>query len=198
MIYYAGHGSAATAPENWHTEDGKIEMLVPVDCGIKDIHGIPDKTIQSLITKVANNKGDNIVCVPFHRWWQDTEVLFSQTVIFDCCHSGSGTRGDSSVISTRGIAYEKEIPKDLDAKLLAGDGNTRGVKLAAGFLNHGLESHIHFAACNSYEVAREANGRGAFTTALLAALATVCTDKISYTDLLSRIDALPMLAKLSH
>ena len=123
---------------------------------------------------------------------------FSQTVIFDCCHSGSGTRGDSSVILTRGIDYEKKVPKDLDDELLARAGNTRGVKHAAGFLNHGLESHVLFAACNSNEVAREANGRGAFTTALLATLATVCTDKISYTDLLRRIDALPMLAKFSH
>ena len=68
LIFYAGHGSVATAPENWHTEDGKIQMLVPVDCGIKDIHGIPDKTIGSLITKIADNKGDNIVCVPLFRW----------------------------------------------------------------------------------------------------------------------------------
>jgi len=68
LIYYAGHGSVATAPENWHTEDGKIQMLVPVDCGIKDIHGIPDKTVGSLITKIADNKGDNIVCVPYLRW----------------------------------------------------------------------------------------------------------------------------------
>lgn len=123
---------------------------------------------------------------------------FSQTVILDCCHSGSGTRADSSVTSTRGFTYEKKLPKNLDAKLLTGDGNTRGVKLAAGFLNHGLESHVLLAACNSNEVAREAKGRGAFTTALLATLATVLTDKISYTDLLRRIDALPMLAKFSH
>jgi hypothetical protein len=68
LIFYAGHGSVATAPVNWKTEDGKIQMLVPVDCGIKDIHGIPDKTIGSLITKIADNKGDNIVCVPFLRW----------------------------------------------------------------------------------------------------------------------------------
>ena len=65
LIYYAGHGSVATAPENWPAEDGKIQMLIPVDCGIKNIHGIPYKTIGSLITKVADNKGDNIVCVPF-------------------------------------------------------------------------------------------------------------------------------------
>ena len=74
---------------------------------------------------------------------------FSQTIIFDCCHSGSGTGADSSVISTCCITYEKDLPRDLEAKLLA---NTRGVKLAAGFLNDGLESHVLFAACNSNEV----------------------------------------------
>jgi len=42
---YTGHGSVARAPINWHTEDGGIQILVPVDYGIKDIHGIPDKTI---------------------------------------------------------------------------------------------------------------------------------------------------------
>ena len=121
-----------------------------------------------------------------------TGSTFSQTVIFDCCHLGSGTGADSSVISTHCISYEKELFRDLEAKLLARMATRAGsssIKLAAGFLNDGLESHVLFAPCNSNEVGSRQ------TDAAPLPLAVVCTDKISYTDL-RRMDALLVLAKL--
>lgn len=69
IIYYAGHGSRATAPNSWPSTDGKIETLVPQDERAKTsegevIHGIPDRTINVLLGRLATAKGNNIVrCV---------------------------------------------------------------------------------------------------------------------------------------
>ena len=124
----------------------------------------------------------------FLRWGQDTEVLFRRPsfliaviralVLVRIPHSSKRAGKRASQRSGR--------------QTLSRGWQYAGVKLAAGFLNHGLGSHVLFAACNSNEVAREANRHGAFTTTPLARLATVCTDKISYTDLLRQIDASPM------
>ncbi|KAF8596659.1 hypothetical protein BDV93DRAFT_500245, partial [Ceratobasidium sp. AG-I] len=92
IIYFAGHGDSVAAPAEWCSSDGKCEMILPYDAGwsnvrkdIKSgippaerenfIHGIPDRTLGSLIYKLRQVKGDNI------------------TVILDSCFSGSGTRG---------------------------------------------------------------------------------------------------------
>jgi hypothetical protein len=66
IIYYAGHGSRATAPDSWPSTDGKIETLVPHDERGKSlkgevIHGIPDHTLNVLLTTLASAKGNNIV-----------------------------------------------------------------------------------------------------------------------------------------
>ncbi|KAJ7138040.1 hypothetical protein C8R44DRAFT_592157, partial [Mycena epipterygia] len=65
IIYFAGHGSRVKAPESWPSIDGKIETLVPYDERMKtldgeDIHGIPDRTINILLSRLATKKGNNI------------------------------------------------------------------------------------------------------------------------------------------
>jgi hypothetical protein len=70
VFYYAGHGSRVQAPTGWISKDNKIETICPHDEWIKNaqgdtICGIPDRTISSLLRKLANIKGDNIVCSPF-------------------------------------------------------------------------------------------------------------------------------------
>jgi hypothetical protein len=67
IIYYAGHGSRAKAPDSWPSMDGKIETLVPHDERTKTlvngqvVHGIPDRTINRLLSRLATAKGNNIV-----------------------------------------------------------------------------------------------------------------------------------------
>ena len=67
LIYYAGHGGSADTPEGWVGCTGKIELLVPYDhssLALKDIdskHGIPDRTLGALLSRLAIRKGDNIV-----------------------------------------------------------------------------------------------------------------------------------------
>ncbi|TFK26142.1 hypothetical protein FA15DRAFT_616471 [Coprinopsis marcescibilis] len=79
IVYFAGHGIRTAPPTDWVTGDRKIEALCPSDEGILDpetgevVRCIPDITIHKLLQQVSL-KNQNI------------------TVIFDCCHSGGGTR----------------------------------------------------------------------------------------------------------
>ncbi|CAE6445136.1 unnamed protein product [Rhizoctonia solani] len=81
LIYYAGHGCEVDTPlMDWGAHDKKTQCLVPWDAGAQDAQGkpippIPDYTIAALLYALASDKGNNI------------------TVIFDCCHSASSTRG---------------------------------------------------------------------------------------------------------
>ena len=69
LIYYAGHGASADTPEGWKAgPTGKIELLIPYDHSSplgdvtgNPIHGIPDRTLEALLSQLAIVKGDNIV-----------------------------------------------------------------------------------------------------------------------------------------
>ena len=64
FIYYAGHGSGIPPPEYWECggPGRKIQMLVPQDYAPEHgIHGIPDHVLGSLIHRIAEKKGNNIV-----------------------------------------------------------------------------------------------------------------------------------------
>jgi hypothetical protein len=63
--------------------------------------------------------------------------------------------------------------------------------IAPGFLHGGLRSHVLLAACGAKEKAKEEQGQGVFTRALLEILRTVSANTVTYTDLLRRIHALP-------
>jgi hypothetical protein len=89
-------------------------------------------------------------------------------VILDCCHSGSGTRGDETVREF--VLDPNDVPADLDAGILENPANlatelsaltechggrARGLQTAKGFATHGMKSHVLLAACSANEVARE-------------------------------------------
>ena len=69
IFYFAGYGSRVYAPKGWEAGaiDGQIETLCPVDDGADGtragIPGIPDLTINALLSKLAVEKGDNVVSV---------------------------------------------------------------------------------------------------------------------------------------
>jgi Caspase domain len=66
LIFYAGHGGEVDPPMGWESGDAKIQMLIPHDFRtVVDGHmayGIPDRTIDALLSGVAERWGDNIVC----------------------------------------------------------------------------------------------------------------------------------------
>ena len=119
-------------------------------------------------------------------------LTLKQTVIFDCCHSGSGTRKDSTDPThlIRGFEITEPVPAKLDENIWSNPGQ-RGSTIPSGFLQTGLRSHVLLAACGAEETAKEQKGRGAFTKALLDALNAVSVDTISYADLLQRMHAIP-------
>ena len=67
------------------------------------------------------------------------------------------------------------------------------MKIAPGFLQTGLRSHVLLAACGADETAKEDRTimRGDFTKAFLETLRTIGADKVTYTDLIQRIPQLP-------
>ena len=74
LIYYAGYGGSADTPKGWEVGSaGKIELLVPYDHSspletLEDgnhRHGIPDRTLGTLLLYLASEKGNNIVRHPF-------------------------------------------------------------------------------------------------------------------------------------
>ncbi|QRV92055.1 ICE-like protease (caspase) p20 domain protein [Ceratobasidium sp. AG-Ba] len=183
VIFYAGHGCEIDAPQGWEMGDYKIQALVPFDVktldGGKIVEVLPDITISSLIDDLANQKGDNI------------------TVIFDCCHSTGGTRGESSEVIARCVD-SKDLPplsSNVDEAIL---GQTsalgRSSAIPTGFAHRALRSHVLLAACGSNEVAWERDGRGEFTSALLSILGVPHLNQMSYSELM---DSLPPMAQQS-
>ena len=128
--------------------------------------------------------------------------MSTQTVIFDCCHSGSGTRGNDETDESTARSCElspKDVPDGLDARIYkenpateaTTETVTRGLRFAKGFAMKDMNSHILLAACSANELAREdkkaQEAHGRFTTALLELLRTVHPDQITYADVLSKI-----------
>ncbi|KAB5591938.1 hypothetical protein CTheo_4616 [Ceratobasidium theobromae] len=171
VIYFAGHGGSTNAPEGWRTLFGVPGSAGPVNC-------ITDQEIAKLLNDLAAAKGDNI------------------TVIFDSCHSASGSRADEPEKTTSRIARSAEILFDIPCDInntdllptfLAGMREARSIELP---LCTNQASHIHLAACGSSEKAWEEDGRGVFTTALLEAFRTIGIDKITYHNLIKSLPSL--------
>ena len=66
LIYYAGHGgSTADASFGWvDGSTGKMSFLIPYDAK----HVIPNRTLRTLLSRLAIKKGDNIVRQTFILW----------------------------------------------------------------------------------------------------------------------------------
>ncbi|EDR08533.1 uncharacterized protein LACBIDRAFT_297307 [Laccaria bicolor S238N-H82] len=186
LIYYAGHGGTLSAPPGWESGSGaKIQTIVPQDYDPtegKEVYPIPDRTIGGLIDGIANKKGNNI------------------TVVFDCCHSGSGTRDDEAeeherftraadfTIPGKPVDVTISIPKDLDLPIWQKDSATRGARVPVGFVNKGVRSHILLAACSADELAKEEKGHGCFTSAFLALLKNVGAEQLTYVETLDKME----------
>ncbi|KZV67675.1 hypothetical protein PENSPDRAFT_754732 [Peniophora sp. CONT] len=179
LIYYAGHGASGPAPDGWVTETDKISMLVPHDGSAggsqeEVTRNIPDRAIGALLHELAEVRGDNI------------------TVIFDCCYSGSGTRESERDTPRMERGFELDegtmVPSTLDEDIWGKVYEGRASGIPSGLVQSGTRSHVLLAACGENEKAYEGYQRGIFTQVLLEELRKVKADKITYRDLMRRID----------
>ncbi|KEP52352.1 mycorrhiza-upregulated peptidase C14 [Rhizoctonia solani 123E] len=197
LIYYAGHGGRRNATDEWKKAKGahRVQVIFPYDYDVKTdgssdpIECIPDRTIAGLLNELSAAKGDNI------------------TVIFDSCHSPSGTRITSSMPKKgmlhrqeRSAEVKRDIPWSIDSDIVnpelgiippPKDDEIRCTNLP---LCVNQTSHVHLAACGSQEAAWEEDGRGPFTVALLKAIHANGVDKVTYQNL---IRSLPILSSQS-
>ncbi|THV02695.1 hypothetical protein K435DRAFT_792310 [Dendrothele bispora CBS 962.96] len=175
LIFYAGHGGELKAPQGWETPDNMIQMLLPYDFvrqGSEDIsgQGIFDRTLLRILEKIAQNKSDNI------------------SVIFDSCHSGSGTRDPrDETFAIRGIELPKTYKIPLKVLQSDSESGTRASAVAKGYEKSGLRSHVLLAACMRGETAKEWGRRGVFTTQLLELLKEEGVDRLTYKDVITRL-----------
>lgn len=177
LIQFCGHGSRMRDPTGM-SPNLYCESLVPYDGRTPDVPDIPDRTIAALLNQLAEAKGNNI------------------TLILDCCHAGSMSRGHAesplldipASTSIRGVDTDtRPLPVDLDATILSrsshlgswGAGvpqSTRGTMTQGWSLS---PTHVLLAACRDKEVAHERREHGvalgdcwygAFSYALIEAL----------------------------
>ncbi|KAG9121086.1 hypothetical protein FRC07_003098 [Ceratobasidium sp. 392] len=213
LVYFSGHGDRQKAPPEWHTSDEHTELIIPHDASSweEDLdsrrsanypggesnasagevnsnltrydpnknynYGIPDRTLGALIHQLSRAKGDNI------------------TVILDCCHSASATRGHRRRVRYAHDPKAPPIPYDTDQDFghspsqvppsqkqsMGASAQTYG-NFVAPSQTPSLETHVLLTACRNNERAQEipnvdstadetaASSSGLFTKALLAAL----------------------------
>ncbi|KAH9923544.1 caspase domain-containing protein [Fomitopsis serialis] len=151
VFFYAGHGDREKAPALWSIRKGDmVETISPYDVQTKNgqeaVHGIPDRTFDWLMRRLAQEKGDNILA------------------IFDSCHSGGMARGEPPVPGrTRALGPEVKrypISETLDQAVWTWrpkgdiDRDARPV-VSEGFYYAARNSHVLLAACREDEKARE-------------------------------------------
>ncbi|KAK0440556.1 hypothetical protein EV421DRAFT_2036766 [Armillaria borealis] len=107
-----------------------------------------------------------------------------KTVIFDYCHSGSGTRTDEDdpTFAVRGIDLPEAytVAQDLLHDI---EPDARASVVAKGFEKTGLLSHVLLSG-QAEQTAMEKYGRGVFTSALLSLLREKGVDKRTYKDVI--------------
>jgi hypothetical protein len=181
FFYYAGHGSQEEAPEEfWSIEPDRLnETLVCYDSRSPGGWDLADKEMAKLIAEIAQ-KNPHI------------------TIIMDCCHSSSGTRGDieadtaerQAPIDRRKRPLASFILSNQDAQQLITERSlakdTTGWTLPRA-------KHIFLAACRDRQTAKEYNAggqrRGAFSYFLLDTLKKA-NGSLTYRDLFKRTNAL--------
>lgn len=149
VFFYAGHGSQVRDRDGDELEDQMDEILCPHDLNWDD--PLTDDILASYFGRVA--AGVNL------------------TVIFDCCHSGTGTRSMYVPVSPEGEiegepVYKKtryiKPPLDIEHR-------SRGMTLPKKRLGESIikENHVLLAACTSFQEAQETRfegqARGAFS-----------------------------------
>jgi Caspase domain len=169
LFQFCGHGAqwASNAAFRESFPDGKDEGLVCFDSRRPGGYDLADKELAVLVADVAANEAQVVV-------------------VFDCCHSGSGTR---DVTALRGLkprlTHEVTTERPLESYL---DGHYSRLRDAQRPLSVPTARHILLAACERGQLAQEAPGHGLFTSTLVDVLEK-SGGELSYADLFVRCRA---------
>lgn len=183
LFYYAGHGSQEQAPQEfWDIEHDRLnETIVCYDSRSPGGWDLADKELGKLIGEVVQNNPHTLI-------------------IMDCCHSGSGTRGELELDVAMRKAPVDQRKRPVDSFIVA-PSELQPVSTVSE--SRSLATHdrwtstpgeyIFLSACRDHELAKEynANGekRGVFSYFLLDTLSKT-NGSLTYRDLFKRTAAL--------
>ena len=180
LFYYAGHGSQEQAPpEFWNIEPDRLnETIVCYDSRRQGGWDLADKELGKLISEVSQNNPHTLI-------------------IMDCCHSGSGTRGELELdIAVRKAPLDQR-KRPLDSFIVTPSqieqvAETRSIKAGSSWMS-AKGKYIFLSACRDRELAKEYNAsgtkRGVFSYFLIDTLKKA-NGSLTYRDLFKRTDAL--------
>lgn len=171
VLYFSGHGTRIMTNDFWEAFDGKNESILCWDSRLNGAsNDLADKELSCLIYEATKGK-------------QGMHFL----VVMDCCHSGSNTRNDESVI---GIRQAGTAPNARPIQSYYGFSQNLYISDGHGQYSAPKGPHIQIGACRNYQTAKEiafaGKIRGAFTFGLIEALETA-KDKMSYANLEARV-----------
>ncbi|MEO5820213.1 MAG: caspase family protein [Vicinamibacteraceae bacterium] len=169
LFQFCGHGAhwASNAAFRESFPDGLDEGLVCSDSRRPGGFDLADKELAILIAEVARNDAHTVV-------------------LFDCCHSGSGTR---AVEAVRGLTPRLTTAVTTERPLESYvDGHYARLRDTGQPLFVPTARHILLAACERGQLAQEATGHGLFTRTLVDVLES-SGGVISYADLFVRCRA---------
>ncbi|KAK0494909.1 hypothetical protein EDD18DRAFT_1354899 [Armillaria luteobubalina] len=190
IIYFSGHGSHYLCSDYFYETAGgsahlgSVEAICPADRDELDSEGnlisdISDRELNTIISLIRDTKGDKI------------------TLILDCCHSGSATRG-MSLLARPGCSRDlPPVSNKRESVLQCADMSLRkywpgAPSVLAENWSPDMTSHVVIAACREFEFAREVrrddgNVAGIFTNALVTALQSGLGDGVTYAELCSTL-----------
>ncbi|BAZ09105.1 peptidase C14 caspase catalytic subunit p20 [Calothrix sp. NIES-4071] len=181
FLYYSGHGSQQQAPQEfWNMEPDRMnETIVCYDSRSPGSWDLADKELAKLIAEVAK---------------ENPHI----TIIMDCCHSSSGTRGDIEADTTVRLAPIDKRRRPLDS-FICSDSEQKQLltqrsmeKNTTDWIKPSIK-YIFLAACRDCETAKEYNvdgeSRGAFSYFLLDTLKKA-NGSLTYKDLFKCTNAL--------
>lgn len=183
LFYYAGHGSQEQAPQEfWNTEPDHLdETIVCYDSRSPGGWDLADRELGKLIEEVAQNNPHTLI-------------------IMDCCHSGSGTRGelDLDVAVRKAPVDQRKRPLDSfivtpsEIKPVSAVSESRSLQTHSRWTS-APGKYIFLSACRDRELAKEYNAqgtkRGVFSYFLIDTLKKT-NGSLTYRDLFKRTNAL--------
>lgn len=178
FVHYSGHGAREQAdPMFWRIEpDRQNEVMVTVDSinpNTNEFKPLADKELRWLIKQVAKN---------------NPQI----TIMFDCCHSGGGTRDNLVNVTQRFTQVKGAKMREAKDYIFAQQkygSNLSSVVDANGFFNLQSGRHLLMAGARSNQTAKELKVddqvHGIFTYSILEILKNT-SGNISYSDLMKR------------